>query len=644
MRTPTIARMTLLATLCLSIGLPQLALGQAPARPAEARMKADVAFLADDAQEGRAPGSQGIEASAAYIAEAFQKAGLKPASPADGYFQPFSIRGEPRLSEAPTLTLKGPEGKRLEGRPKADFTPLAVGGSGTLEGVPIAFAGYGITAKGPDSALNYDDYEGLDVQGKAVLVLRHAPRQDRDGTPFHGGKALEYGSFRHKATNAYQHGAKAVLMVNDLAGLKGEADELLAFEAAGAGGSGVPFLMISRDFAERFAAASGLPGLEELEDSFRQGDLKPHPREVEEWTADATVKIGRPAIATKNVVGVLEGVGPLADETVVVGAHYDHLGHGGFLSGSLAIGSNAIHNGADDNASGTAMVMELARRLARRVDAPPRRVVFMAFSGEERGLLGSAHYVKNPLFPLGKTVMMLNFDMVGRLSAKGELSVYGTNSTPGLDAIVDALGKAEGFAIKKAGGLGLGDRFSLASDHASFFLKGIPYLFFFTGVHRDYHRPTDDTDFINAAGMARVADFGEVLLLDVLHRPNRPEFVKGPARSDNPHAGGAPVDPAFANAGRSAYLGTIPDYGGDDESAGGVKLSGVTDGSPAEKGGIKGGDVVVKFDGKPVATLEDYTETLQRHKPGDAVDVVVKRDGKEVTLPITLGSRGDAPK
>jgi len=513
-----------------------------------------------------------------------------------------------------------------------------------MEGVPIAFAGYGITAREPNSALDYDDYEGLDVQGKAVLILRHAPQQDRDGTPFRGNRAMEYGSFRHKATNAFQRGAKAVLMVNDLAGLKGGQDELLGFDAAGSGGSAIPFLMLSRDFAERFAAASGLPGLEELEDGFLKGDLKPHPREVEGWKADAAIRIGRNSIATKNVVGVLEGVGPHADETVVVGAHYDHLGHGGFLSGSLAVGSNAIHNGADDNASGTAMVMELARRMARRVDAPPRRVVFMAFSGEERGLLGSAHYVKEPLYPLDKTVMMLNFDMVGRLGDKAELSVYGTNSTPGLDAIVDALGKAEGFAIKKAGGFGLGDRFSLASDHASFFLKGIPYLFFFTGVHRDYHRPTDDTDLINAAGMARVADFGEVLLLDVLHRPSRPEFVKGPAKGDNPHAGGAPADPAFASAGRSAYLGTIPDYGGDDDSASGVKLSGVTDGSPAAKGGIQGGDVVVKFDGKPVGTLEDYTETLQRHKPGDAVDVVVKRDGKEVTLKITLGSRGDAAK
>lgn len=642
MRPTTIARPLLLLTLAM---LALDARAQDPASPAEARLKADVAFLADDAQEGRAPGTKGIEASADYIAEAFQKAGLKPASEADGYFQPFTIKGEPRLSEAPSLAVRGPEGKALEARPKVDFSPLAVGGSGSLEGVPIVFAGYGITAKEANSALDFDDYDGIDARGKVVLILRHAPRQDKEGSPFHGNKAMEYGSFRHKATNAFQRGAKAVLMVNDLAGLKGGKDELLSFAAAGSGGSGIPFLMLSRDFAERLVAAAGLPGLEELEAGFSEGELKPKPRPFEGWTVDGSVKIGRESIATKNVVGVLEGSGPHADETVVVGAHYDHLGHGGLTSGSLAPASNDIHNGADDNASGTALVMELARRLGRRGDPPPRRVVFLAFSGEERGLLGSAHYVARPIFPLKQTVMMLNFDMVGRLDEANDLSVYGTNSTTGLDALVDALGKAEGFSIKKAkGAFGLGDRFSMASDHASFFMKGIPYLFFFTGVHRDYHRPSDDTDLINVAGMARIADFGEVLLLDILRRPDRPDFVKAPARNDHGHAAGAANDPAFANAGRSAYLGTIPDYGGDDETAGGVKLSGVTDGSPAEKGGIKGGDVVVKFDGKPVATLEDYTETLQRHKPGDAVEVVVKREGKEVTLKVTLGTRGDAAK
>jgi hypothetical protein len=308
----------------------------------------------------------------------------------------------------------------------------------------------------------------------------------------------------------------------------------------------------------------------------------------------------------------------MADETVVIGAHYDHLGRG--EPGSRASFSKEIHNGADDNASGTAMVLEMARRLARRVDPLPRRVVFMAFSGEERGLLGSAYYVNHPLYPLDKTVMMVNFDMVGRLNKRDELTIYGTGTSPGIDNLVDALGKAEGFTIKKiADGYG-------PSDHASFYQKNMPVLFIFTGTHADYHMPSDDTETINFPGMARIADFAEVLLLDLSRRPQRPAFTKV-AGSQGGDTGRVAL---------TVYLGTIPDY--DDEQKG-VKLSGVRDGSPADKGGLKGGDVIVGLGGKPIRTINDYMAGLGRYKPGDKVEVVVQRDGKETTLTVTLGSR-----
>jgi len=626
------------------IAAAALASAQEPS-PAAARLKADVAYLADDAREGRAPGTPGIEAAAGYIADAFKAAGLKPAAGSDDYFQPFAIRGEPQLRGEPSLALAGPDGKRLEARPKVDFTPLVVGGAGSPEALPLAFAGYGITAKGGPDGLDYDDYDGLDVAGKAVLIFRHAPRQEEPDTPFHGPKGLNFAAFRHKARNAAGHGAKAVLLVNDLAGLKGKPDELLPFEAAGPPGSRIPFLMATRDFAERLLAASGLPGLEELETAQLAGKAPPRGRPLEGWTLAAKVEIERASIASKNVVGVLEGSGPRAAETVVVGAHYDHLGRGG--PGSLAFGSREIHNGADDNASGTALVMELARRLGRRADPPPRRVVFVAFSGEEMGLLGSAHYVARPPYPLRDTVMMLNYDMVGRLGEKGELSVYGTTSAPGLDPLVDALGRDEGLIIRKSAGALLGDRFSLASDHASFLLRRIPYLFFFTGVHRDYHRPSDDVEAINFPGMARVADLGELVILDVVRRPARPEFLAAP--TPPPHGGGDHAtkdqgqDPALGGSPTAAYFGSIPDYS-DSDPAGGVKLSGVRDGGPAANAGVRGGDVVVKFAGEAIDTLEDFTEAIARRKPGDAVEVVVKRDGKDLPLKVTLGSRGEAAK
>ena len=624
----------LAASLALGgLGVIALARGDAPYESAsQARLKADVSFLAADAQDGRAPGTPGIEASADHVAAAFKESGLKPAPGADGYFQPFTIRGNPVLTTPPTLAFKGPGGAEIVSDKNA-FQPLAIGSSGKLDGVPVVFAGYGITAK-EGAQLDYDDYAGIDVKGKAVIVLRREPQLDDEKSAFAGKITTNYATFIHKATNAFQHGAVAVLLVNDAAGLKGAEDQLLRFTNAGTDeNSPIPFVNLARAEADKLLAAADQPKLEILEKQI-DSDLKPRSRVLEGWTLSGSIEISRNGIATRNVIGVLEGAGPNAEETIVVGAHYDHLGHGGMTSGSLAFLSKDIHNGADDNASGTALVMELARRLAKRVDPLPRRIVFMAFSGEEKGLLGSRHYVEHPLYPLDRTVMMINFDMVGRLSDKGELTIVGTGSSPGIEEVVDALGTAAGFKVKKV--KGMSDGFG-GSDHESFYLKGVPILFPFTGLHTDYHRPSDDTERINFAGMTRIADFGELLLLDVARRPNRPLFTKAAEPARNPHAVTG-TDPG--RVGMGAYLGTIPDYGAEDK---GVKLSGVNEGSPADKGGLKGGDVIVGYGGKPIATIYDYTDSLGRNKPGDKVEIVVKRDGKKVTLTVTLGSRPGRP-
>ena len=223
-----------------------------------ARLRADVAFLADDAQEGRGPGTKGIEAAADYIAAAFREAGLKPAPGADGYFQPFTIGGNARLGTPLALSLVGPEDKTLKAEPKADFTPLAIGTGGRSTGSPVVFAGYGITAKDDEKKLDYDDYAGLDVKGKAVLILRREPQQDKEDSPFDGKRTTDFATFRHKATNAFQHGAAAVLLVNDAAGLKDDKDELLGFTAAGPElNSNIPFLMLTRAFADKLLADAG---------------------------------------------------------------------------------------------------------------------------------------------------------------------------------------------------------------------------------------------------------------------------------------------------------------------------------------------------------------------------------------------------
>jgi hypothetical protein len=583
--------------------------------PSALRMRQDVSYLASDAREGRGPGTAGIDDAADYIAAEFRKIGLKPAPHAHGYFQKFTISDEAHLEPGAKLAIETSTGK-LGFTLDTDFSPLALGDSGRFAGKEIVFAGYGITAKDESLKLDYDDYAGIDVKDKVVLILRREPQLEDEKSAFAGKRNTAYAEFRHKATNAFQHGAAAVLMVNNIAGSEGK-DPILPFRISGMSrNSTIPFVQISRTKADELLKSAGAPTLEAMEKEI-DADGKPHSRVLTGAKADLEVSIVQKPLNVKNVVGVLEGSGPQADETIVIGGHYDHLGFGG--NGSLAFNSREIHNGADDNASGTSMVMEMARRLASRPDLLPRRVVFILFSAEERGLLGSQHYVDSPLFPLDKTVAMINFDMVGRLNDNQDLTVYGTGTSPSFEGIVDGLGKAAGFNIKKiADGSG-------PSDHQSFYLKGIPVLFFFTGTHKDYHRPSDDSELIDIHGMNRIADMTELVILDLLRRPTRPEFVKVAAKSSG-----------TGRVALRAYLGSIPDY---DDAGKGVKLSGVQTGSPAEKGGLKGGDTVIKMDGKPVGTIQDYMESLSTKQPGDQIDVVVQREGKEVTLKVTLGNR-----
>jgi Zn-dependent M28 family amino/carboxypeptidase len=316
-------------------------------------------------------------------------------------------------------------------------------------------------------------------------------------------------------------------------------------------------------------------------------------------------------VEVKNVAAVLEGQGPLADETIVVGAHYDHLGTGG--AGSLAPWTRDIHNGADDNASGTAALLEVAHRLAARGEKPPRRIVFLAFTGEERGLLGSAHYVKHPAFPLEKTIAMINMDMVGRL-ADNKLVVYGTGTAEGFDALVDRLNEEAGFKITKdESGYG-------PSDHTSFYVKGVPVFHLFTGTHRDYHRPSDDYEKINVEGMRRVTDFVEAIVTEIAENPERPKYLETKR-------------PQTAQRGKWPYFGSVPDYASDAE---GLTLQDVAKNAPADKAGLKGGDVIVAFGNKKVTGIEDFAAALSQHKAGDRVQVKALRDGKEITVEVTL--------
>jgi Zn-dependent M28 family amino/carboxypeptidase len=315
----------------------------------------------------------------------------------------------------------------------------------------------------------------------------------------------------------------------------------------------------------------------------------------------------------KNVVGVLEGVGPLANETVVIGAHYDHVGRGGPDSGAIDPNSKEIHNGADDNASGTATLIEVARQIVQAESKPRRRIVFIAFTGEERGLFGSDYYTKHPLFKLEDTVAMLNMDMVGRLD-EDKLIIEGVDTAAEFEPLVESANRRQAFKItKKSGGSG-------PSDHASFYPMKVPVMHFFTGTHGDYHRPSDDFEKLSLSGMRRVGEMVAEVALNLAQDSQRPTYKEVAA----PVRGG----------GDRPYFGSVPDFSSDQP---GYALKSVTSGSPAEKAGIQGGDVIIKLGESRIGNLDDFDSALRKFTGGDRVPIVVRRDGQDVTLQVTLG-------
>lgn len=324
----------------------------------------------------------------------------------------------------------------------------------------------------------------------------------------------------------------------------------------------------------------------------------------------------------RNVIGILPGRDRrLGSEAVVVGAHYDHLGRGGpFALDPDSTG--AIHNGADDNASGAAALIEIARVLALR--APARTVVFVAFSGEEEGLLGSAFYVQHPAVPIARTTAMVNLDMVGRLR-NDRLIIYGVGSAKELPPLLDSLDRIAGFDLKT-----LGDGYG-PSDQSSFYAAKRPVLHFFTDLHEDYHRTTDDWEKINADGLKRVADFAEAVVAALADRRRPLTFVDLPVTA---HAG---ADSMAITPGYGAYLGTIPDMSG---TPGGVRLTGVRAGSPAEQAGLRSGDIITRIGDRDIPDLEAMAEALRAHKAGDVVDIVARRGDSTTTVRATLGTRG----
>jgi len=575
----------------------------------EGDLRAQVSYLASDELEGRRTGSEGTRKAAEFLANQLRAAGVSPLLTNGSYLQPFEYTaGTTVVTNDNRFEFTGAQWQL--GR---DYHPLPFTENAAVEG-EVVFAGYGLSAPGA----NYDSYSGLNVSNKIVLVLRYVPesvdakrRQELN----------RYAGLRYKATIARNHGARGLLVVTGPN--SPNAGELASFSSDGtAAGSGIVAASISGKVADSLLSSSGTT-LKELQTGL--DNENPH-AQTSLTITNSSVRMASAIRHVKktdyNVLGWIPSISSFTgNQAVMLGAHYDHLGHG--ESGGFAHKGeeNQIHPGADDNASGCATLLELAAALVQqsRTNALQRSVIFAFWSGEEIGLIGSSHYAENAPHPLTNTIAYLNFDMVGRLR-ENKLTINGTGSSSAWRKLLEKRNVAGSFNLQL-----LDDPYA-PTDITAFYPKGVPVLSFFTGSHEEYHRPGDKPETLDYGGIERITRFVSGLTQDLLQTKERPDYLKV-ERSDK--AGGS-------RDSLRAYLGTIPDYATDIT---GVKLSGARGGSPADKAGIKGGDVIVEFAGQKIANIYDYTYALDAVKIGQPVKVKVKRGGETIEFSVTPEAR-----
>ena len=600
----------------LTLAFVTTVLAQAPAHAPSpgnadaARYIEIIKALAAPDMEGRGAGTKGIDRAAHLLEERYKSFGLDPAG-TQGFFQPFTVTTGAKLVSGNNLQ-EDISGKKKILKLNEDFVPYSFSSSGQAE-APVVFAGYGASA----GEFGYDDYAGLDVQGKIVVLLRYEP----SGFAVKGGHQglTQHAALITKAINARNHGAKAVVVINGKLG-DGEEDLLTRFgSVSGPENAGVLLVQVKNKVAEAWFAAGG-KSLTAVQDQINSNTKPGSFAFPPALRLNIDVHIDTIHATVNNVLAYLPGK---TDEYIIVGAHYDHLGYGN--ADSLAPSQiGQIHPGADDNASGTSGVLELARVFAPFKGQLPRGILFMSFAGEELGLLGSAHWVQQPTHPLDKAVAMINMDMIGRIK-DGKVYVGGVGTGSTFQSILSSAQKNSRFHFEySAGGYA-------ASDHTSFVARKIPVLFFFSGLHSDYHKPSDTWDKINAPDAARLLDSiaGVVTQLDTA--AERPKFIT--VAADNPHSG---VTGTGGGGGYGPWFGSIPDFG---QSENGVRFSDIQPGSPAAKAGFKAGDVLVNFAGNPIRNLYDFTDALRRSKIGEVVPVTVLRDGKQLKASVTLAQR-----
>jgi hypothetical protein len=631
-----------------------VAFGQQPSAgtPSVDRLRQVIAYLASDALEGRRTGTPGANDAAHYIAGEFNRFGLRPglqiARPArtrgetqSRYLQPFPYVASVDLGKGNTFALWQTTDSVIELKVKEEWMPLGFSSNGRFEKAQMVFAGYGISS----TELKYDDYAVSNVKDRMAIVFAGTPDGDNPHGPF--GRA---GEIRFKVAAARAAGARGLLIIASEVTFKD--DRLIDLSYDNTGEAGLPVVVISRQLAtEILNSNQRLAEFERAADSRNKNSATDNLRKPLSRSLTLAVDVERRDSPSFNVIGVLPGSDPkLKGEAIVIGAHYDHLGLGGEGSGSLSA-TTGIHHGADDNASGVAGLIELARMLSSQ--KLKRTVVFIAFSGEEEGLIGSSYYVNHPIVPLANTVAMINMDMIGRLKDRN-LIVGGVGTAQEWRSLIDTGNAVQGMTVslnnsdRSNPAIGVpvvtgsngrpvvtldpGKKFVLTlnedgygpSDHSSFYAKQVPVLFFWTGTHDDYHKPSDTADKINYEGEARIVDFVDRIIRDIDKTDKRPTYTVAKSESQG------------RSMGFRVYLGTIPNYA---ESNDGLKLDGVRDDSPASKAGLKAGDRIVKMAGHEVKNVYDYTYALGEMKAGQEYEVEIVRGSERMTLRITPAAR-----
>lgn len=600
----------------LALALSASAQQAQPARSAQpdpAALRKHVTYLASPALEGRRPGTPGGDKAARYLAEQFHKLKLGCATPDlkcrhtggaySGYLKefPFIAAVDLAANNAFSFTRSGQKNALAV---RDEWMPLGYSSNGGVQQAPLVFVGYGITA----ADLKHDDYAQANARDKVALAFAGTP----DGDNPHG-QFGRYADSRWKAIAAKDHGARALIIIASSDQFADDRLSKLRYDQT-SGEAGIPVLVISRRVAAGLFGltdAGQLAALEKARERWAEAA-----RKLEEIKIDLTVEVARRSVPAYNVVGILEGSDPkLKREYIVIGAHYDHLGRGGH-EGSLAPNSNDIHHGADDNASGTAGLIELSRILSSKEMRPRRSIIFIAFSAEESGLIGSKAYTGNPPLPLADSVAMLNMDMIGRLR-NNRLTVGGVGTSPEFRKLVESANP--GLTLQ------LSDDGFGPSDHSSFYAKQIPVLFFFTGSHEDYHKPSDTAEKINYEGQAQIVGFVAEIARAIDRADARPSYVL--ARSSTP---------AGRSTGFRVYIGTVPNYA---ESNDGMLLDAVREDSPAAKAGLKAGDKIVRLAGREIRNVYDYTYALGEMKPDEEYEVEVVRGSERLKLKLTPARR-----